>query len=95
MEDEYDINQLPDDEDDQYEIQNDNDEEEGQQQQANDDDDGENVDFNNYKGIYADDDAGQKYQCPDTGAHFEPKDLCRRIYAIVDKRKPFEIELYG
>ena len=58
MEDEYDINQLPDDEDDQYEIQNDNDEEEGQQQQANDDDDGENVDFNNYKGIYADDDAG-------------------------------------
>lgn len=28
MEDEYDINQLPDDEDDQYEIQNDNDEEE-------------------------------------------------------------------
>jgi len=53
------------------------------------------VDFNNYKGIYADDDAGQKYQCPETGAHFEPKDLCRRIYSIVDKRKPFEIELYG
>jgi len=57
--------------------------------------DEENIDFNNYKGIYADDDAGQKYQCPETGAHFEPSDLCRRIYKIIEKRKPFEMELYG
>jgi len=60
-----------------------------------DPDDIDNIDFNNYKGIYADDDAGQKYTCPETGAHFEPKDLCKRIYRIVDKRKPHEYELYG
>ena len=58
-------------------------------------DDVDNIDFNNYKGIYAEDDAGQKYQCPETGAHFEPKDLCKRIYRIIEKRKPFEFELYG
>ena len=55
----------------------------------------DNIDFNNYKGIYADDDAGQKYTCPLTGAHFEPRDLCKRIYKIIDKRKPLEYELYG
>ena len=60
-----------------------------------DPDDIDNIDFNNYKGIYADDDAGQKYTCPETGAHFEPKDLCKRIYRIVEKRKPHEYELYG
>ena len=83
------MNQLPDEEDDQYEFQGDD------NQAENDADVEENVDFNNYKGIYADDDAGQKYQCPETGAHFEPKDLCKRIYKVVEKRKPFEIELYG
>ena len=55
----------------------------------------ENIDFNNYKGIYADDEGGEKYTCPETGAHFEPKDLCKRIYKIIEKRKPFEMELYG
>ena len=63
--------------------------------EGGDPDDVDNIDFNNYKGIYAEDDAGQKYQCPETGAHFEPKDLCKRIYRIIEKRKPFEIELYG
>jgi hypothetical protein len=74
-EDEYDLNQLPDNADDQYDIEG---ETNGQAV-----DDGENIDFTNYKGIYADDDAGQKYQCPETGAHFEPKDLCKRIYKII------------
>lgn len=60
-----------------------------------DHDDIDNIDFNNYKGIYADDDAGQKYTCPETGAHFEPKDLCKRIYRVVEKRKPHEFQLYG
>ena len=55
----------------------------------------DNIDFNNYKGIYADDDAGQKYTCAETGAHFEPKDLCKRIYRVVEKWKPHEYELYG
>lgn len=51
---------------------------------------GEEVDLQNYKGIYANDDAGQKYQCPETGAHFEPKDLCKRLIKMYEKRKIFE-----
>lgn len=31
----------------------------------------------NYKGIYFDDDKDTKYQCPDTGAHFEYLDMFR------------------
>lgn len=92
------MDQLPDDADDQYDIvgAQDEDEEGGEEGQQNaGDEDGENIDFNNYKGIYAEEDNGQKYQCPETGAHFEPKDLCKRIYKIVDKRKPFEFDLYG
>lgn len=68
----------------------------GEPVETNDPDDIENIDYNNYKGIYAEDDAGQKYQCPETGAHFEPKDLCRRLYQkIIDKIKPYEMQLYG
>lgn len=59
------------------------------------DEDVDNIDFNNYKGIYADEDAGQKYTCPVTGAHFEPRDLCKRIYKVIDKRMPLQYELYG
>ena len=59
------------------------------------DEDVDNIDFNNYKGIYADEDAGQKYTCPTTGAHFEPRDLCKRIYKVIDKRMPLQYELYG
>jgi hypothetical protein len=80
------------DDDDDEEQEDENTEHQGAAGRA---EDAENIDFANYKGIYADDDAGQKYQCPDTGAHFEPKDLCKRIYKIVEKRKPFEFELYG
>ena len=68
---------------------------EGGDDVVEDADDIDNIDFNNYKGIYADDDAGQKYTCPDTGAHFEPKDLCKRIYRVIEKRKPHEFQLYG
>ena len=52
--------------------------------EGGDDDDIDNIDFANYKGIYAEDDTGQKYTCPETGAHFEPSDLCRRIYKIIE-----------
>ena len=31
----------------------------------------EDIDHNNYKGIYFEDEPGQKYQDPVTGAHFE------------------------
>ena len=44
-------------------------------------------DLANYKGIYAaDNDCDVKYTCPVTGAHFEFKDLCRRINKVYEKR---------
>jgi hypothetical protein len=36
-------------------------------------------DLINYKGIYFNDDAGQKYTDPETGAHFEFRDMCKRM----------------
>ena len=42
----------------------------------------DDINFENYKGIYANDENGQKYQCPETGAHFEIKDLSRRLLLV-------------
>lgn len=58
-------------------------------------DDEENVDYQNYKGIYANEDNNQKYQCPETGAHFEYNDLCRRLIKLSEKRKVLEEQIYG
>lgn len=57
--------------------------------------DADNVNLENYKGIYANEDNSQKYQCPVTGAHFEVKDLCRRLSKVLEKRKPLEDQIYG
>ena len=46
------------------------------------------MDLNNYKGIYANEDAGVKYTCPNTGAHFEFKDLCKRMTRLGERRAP-------
>lgn len=46
----------------------------------------EGGDLINYKGIYYNDDQGQKYTDPETGAHFEFKDMCRRLHRIQQKR---------
>ena len=46
----------------------------------------------NYKGIYYNDDAGQKYTDPETGAHFEYKDMCRRLQRIQQKREAYEMQ---
>ena len=43
------------------------------------------VDLNNYKGIYFDDE-NEKYQCPETGAHFKFDDLYARLERIRIKR---------
>lgn len=51
-------------------------------------DEGDDMDLKNYKGIYANDENTQKYQCPITGAHFEVKDLCRRLSKVIEQRKP-------
>ena len=37
------------------------------------------IDFQNYKGMFYNDDPGLKYQDEITGAHFEHKDMCRRL----------------
>ena len=39
----------------------------------------DNLDFNNFKGIYFDEDPNRKYQDPETGCHFEYYDLCKRM----------------
>ena len=57
---------------------------------ADEHDDIDNVDFANYKGIYAEDDADQKYTCPITGAHFEFNDVCRRLNKVMVGRKRME-----
>ena len=44
-------------------------------------------DFNNFKGIYFNDDPNRKYQCPETGAHFEYGDLCKRMVKLKSLRK--------
>jgi hypothetical protein len=47
----------------------------------------------NYKGIYAKDngdEGDQKYTCPITGAHFEFRDLCKRISKVYEKRSAAE-----
>jgi hypothetical protein len=60
------------------------------------DPDCDDINFANYKGIYAEEnDADQKYTCPVTGAHFEFTDVCRRLMKVIEKRKPHEAELYG
>ena len=50
----------------------------------------DNVDFANYKGIYAEEESDQKYTCPVTGAHFEFNDVCRRMAKILASRKRIE-----
>ena len=42
----------------------------------------EDVDIQNYKGIYFGEDPGRKFQCPITGAHFEVTDMCKRLNLI-------------
>ena len=52
-------------------------------------------DYNNYKGIYFNDDPGQKYQDPETGAHFEYRDMCRRLNTLIKvQQRKQEAELY-
>ena len=80
------------DEDDDY------DQEDDQQQPANKNaapagGDGGGDDLINYKGIYYNDDAGQKYTDPETGAHFEYKDMCKRLQRIQQKREAYEQQL--
>ncbi len=65
---------------------------EDQQQQAQENKGGDKNndatnDLINYKGIYFDDNEGQKYQCPETGAHFEYLDMYRRLKKVNNARE--------
>lgn len=51
------------------------------------DSDVDEIDFQNFKGIYFNDDPNRKYQCPETGCHFEYNDLCRRMLKLKELRK--------
>ena len=55
-----------------------------------DQDDVDNIDFANYKGIYAEEESDTKYTCPVTGAHFEFNDVCKRLAKVLAGRKRME-----
>ena len=50
----------------------------GEESYGEEDDDGDEdeIDVNNYKGIYFNEEPGSKFQCPETGAHFRYDDIC-------------------
>ena len=43
-------------------------------------------DLLNFKGMFFEQEH-QKYTCPHSGAHFEPKDLCRRLNLVNNERE--------
>jgi len=51
------------------------------------DSDVDDIDYKNFKGIYFNDDPNRKYSCPETGAHFEYYDLCKRMTKLKELRK--------
>ena len=51
------------------------------------------LDFDNFKGIYFNDDPNRKYQDPDTGCHFEYIDLCKRLIWLKKLRYEIDKEL--
>ncbi|TNV82167.1 hypothetical protein FGO68_gene6086 [Halteria grandinella] len=53
----------------------------------------EGGDLINYKGIYFNDDQGQKYTDPVTGAHFEYKDMCRRLHKAMLQRDALDKQI--
>jgi hypothetical protein len=53
----------------------------------------DDVDFQNFKGIYFNEDPNRKYQDPDTGCHFEYNDLCKRMNKLKARRKMIDAEL--
>lgn len=85
----YNLDELSDDNDDDHHRNN------KQQRQKQNDNKGKNQggggvdDLINYKGIYYGDDT-QKYTDPENGAHFEFRDMCRRLQKIQVKREAYE-----
>mmetsp|Transcript_7991 Transcript_7991/g.12352 ORF Transcript_7991/g.12352 Transcript_7991/m.12352 type:complete len:94 (+) Transcript_7991:155-436(+) len=57
------------------------------------DSDIDNIDFENFKGIYFEEDPNRKYQDPSTGCHFEYFDLCKRLAKLKQLRKRLDEQL--
>ena len=52
-------------------------------------------DYGNYRAIHPgnnDEGGGLKYSCPDTGAHFEFTDICKRVAMVSKLRDKLEYE---
>lgn len=47
----------------------------------------DDIDFDNYKGVFFEDNPTTKYTDPDTGAHFDFRDVCKRITALIRQRE--------
>jgi len=75
------------------EHEQDDDDESDEEDENKQDSDIDNLDFDNFKGIYFDEDPNRKYQDPDTGCHFEYYDLCKRLAKLKDQRKIIDREL--
>jgi len=43
----------------------------------------DDIDFDNYKGVFFEDNPTTKYTDPQTGAHFDFKDICKRLGIIL------------
>ncbi len=44
----------------------------------------------NYKGIYFNDEPGQKFNDPETGAHFRHEDMLKRLEKVLKRREMIE-----
>lgn len=77
----------------QMEADEDDQDDEDDEEEEHADSDIDDIDFQNFKGIYFNDDPNRKYQDPDTGAHFEYYDLCKRLSKLKEKRKKLDKEL--
>jgi hypothetical protein len=63
-----------------------------QNEEEQPDSDVDDLDFQNFKGIYFGDKT-EKYQDPKTGCHFEYYDLCKRLSNLKQKRKILDKKL--
>eukprot|EP00347_Sterkiella_histriomuscorum_P023853 403333160 len=91
----YEIDEFESLEEDNYEQNDDSDQVEQNNQNKNEmgDSDVDDIDFENFKGIYFGDDPNKKYTCPVTGAHFEYYDLCKRMISLKELRVKIDKEL--
>ena len=55
--------------------------------------DEEDIDFNNFKGIYFNEDPDSKYIDEVTGAHFTHVDMCERLQKIAELQQRYEQRL--